>query len=345
MDKLISIVVPVYNAKKYINRCLDSLVNQTYKNTEIILVDDGSKDGSEKVCDSYADKYENITVLHIENGGPSNARNTGIAAANGEYLMFCDSDDYPEKNWCMEFANAIDKYGDNHFFICGMRHIDNVTKNGEEKLVLYNPNEEYTHLAFNSIMDIDEKWLLNGLYIKIFNLKVIKDNGINMDTSLDLGEDCMFILEYLKHFNGDFIMINKPLYNYIQDNSQSLWFKYTPNFYDILVLEQNSMLEFFTIHNVTNKKTFEQHKKWCYMSIYRGFYNSFSHLSKAEAVLDINRILNIKDTEKNIDNCTNILINQKYDDCLRTRSAGKIYGYFQREKRLTKIYNLIKRGK
>lgn len=90
---VISVIVPVYNAEKYLRESLDSIVNQTYKNIEIILVDDGSTDGSSAICDEYADKDVRIKVYHIPNGGVSNARNLGINNANGEYLMFVDSDD------------------------------------------------------------------------------------------------------------------------------------------------------------------------------------------------------------------------------------------------------------
>lgn len=90
---LISIVVPVYNVEKYLSACVDSILNQTYKNLEIILVDDGSTDGSEKICDDYARRHKRIKVIHKENGGLSDARNVGIDAATGDYLAFVDSDD------------------------------------------------------------------------------------------------------------------------------------------------------------------------------------------------------------------------------------------------------------
>ena len=90
---LISIIVPVYNVEKYLRECLDSIINQTYKNIEIILVDDGSTDGSGAICDEYALIDNRISVLHISNGGVSNARNLGIDNAHGEYIMFVDADD------------------------------------------------------------------------------------------------------------------------------------------------------------------------------------------------------------------------------------------------------------
>lgn len=98
MDSLISIIIPVYNVEKYIHECVESVVNQTYKNLEIILVDDGSTDSSGKLCDEFAEKCERIRVIHKTNGGLSSARNAGIEVATGDYLFFLDSDDYITRN-------------------------------------------------------------------------------------------------------------------------------------------------------------------------------------------------------------------------------------------------------
>ena len=94
MNPLISVIIPIYNVEKYLARCVDSIVNQTYKNLEIILVDDGSPDRCPQMCDDYAKKDSRIKVVHKKNGGLSNARNAGMAVATGEYISFIDSDDY-----------------------------------------------------------------------------------------------------------------------------------------------------------------------------------------------------------------------------------------------------------
>lgn len=93
MSKLISVIIPVYNVEKYLEKCIDSVLKQTYSNLEIILVDDGSKDNSGKICDEYAEKDNRIKVIHKENGGLSDARNTGIKNSTGDYLSFLDGDD------------------------------------------------------------------------------------------------------------------------------------------------------------------------------------------------------------------------------------------------------------
>ena len=89
-----SVILPIYNVEKYLNECVESILAQTFKDYEIILVDDGSKDGSGAICDAYAEQYDFIKVIHKENGGSSDARNKGIEAAKGEYIVYIDGDDY-----------------------------------------------------------------------------------------------------------------------------------------------------------------------------------------------------------------------------------------------------------
>lgn len=109
----VSVIVPVYNVEKYLKRCLDSILEQTYGNIEIILIDDGSTDCSGKICDAYAETYTNIKIIHKANMGLSDSRNVGIANARGEYIYFLDSDDYIIRE-CIEilYKNAIENDAD-----------------------------------------------------------------------------------------------------------------------------------------------------------------------------------------------------------------------------------------
>lgn len=102
----ISIIVPVYNVEKYIRRCLDSIAGQTFTDWECICVDDGTPDASGKICDEYAQKDGRFVVIHKENGGVSSARNVGLDVAKGEYVTFCDSDDWVEKEMLEVFYNT-----------------------------------------------------------------------------------------------------------------------------------------------------------------------------------------------------------------------------------------------
>lgn len=109
-NTLISVIVPVYNVEEYLNRCVDSILAQTYQNLEIILVDDGTKDNCDKICDDYAAKDPRIKVIHKENGGLSSARNAGIDIARGEYLGFVDSDDWIEPEMYEHMLKTARKY-------------------------------------------------------------------------------------------------------------------------------------------------------------------------------------------------------------------------------------------
>ena len=108
-NPLITVIVPVYNVEKYIIRCIESVVNQTYKNLEILFVDDGTPDNSAKICQQYADKDSRITVLHKKNGGLSDARNFAMDRMNGDYVTFIDSDDYVSIYYIENLYNALSK--------------------------------------------------------------------------------------------------------------------------------------------------------------------------------------------------------------------------------------------
>ena len=135
---MISVIVPVYNVDNYLNRCLDSIINQSYKNFEIIIVDDGSTDKSPAICDSYSKKYDFISVIHQNNGGLSVARNTGILAAKGNFITYIDSDDLND------FYRHIDNYkkqletlNDESVALCGLTSMENES--------LRNSSFYYTH--------------------------------------------------------------------------------------------------------------------------------------------------------------------------------------------------------
>ena len=109
MDPLVSIIVPVYNVKPYLNRCVNSLLGQSYQNMELLLVDDGSTDGSETLCDEYAAQDARVRVLHKKNGGLSDARNAGVDAAKGEYLSFVDGDDWVSPYYIENLYRALEQ--------------------------------------------------------------------------------------------------------------------------------------------------------------------------------------------------------------------------------------------
>ena len=129
---LISIIVPVYRTEKYLDRCVESIVNQTYKNLEIILVDDGSPDDCPKMCDEWAKKDKRIKVIHKENGGVSSARNIGIKSAKGKYIGFVDSDDYIEKEMYESLIDVLNKNKNLDYIYCDIYDAEKINNHSRE---------------------------------------------------------------------------------------------------------------------------------------------------------------------------------------------------------------------
>ena len=146
-EKLFSIIVPVYNVEKYLNQCVDSLLNQTYKNFEVVLVDDGSPDNSPAICDEYAKKDTRVKVIHKKNGGLSDARNEGVKNASGKYLLFVDSDDYyGDTEFLSKLSENIFKYNSD---LVGFTFRTFINQTGE--------------FYGDGIRDFDEKYLNSGI--------------------------------------------------------------------------------------------------------------------------------------------------------------------------------------
>lgn len=147
----VSVIIPIYNVEKYLEKCLDSIVHQSYKNLEIILVNDGSTDSSSKICEDYQKKDERIIVINKENGGLSDARNKGIDIATGEYITFIDSDDYIHKDMIGELMN-IATNNDADISVCGFQKFF---------------NESDSEIIDNMLLNTD---------IQLFNSQDILDN-------------------------------------------------------------------------------------------------------------------------------------------------------------------------
>lgn len=181
MDKLpfISVVVPVYNVEPYLRRCLDSVITQTYRNLEIILVDDGSTDCSGKICDEYVKKDSRIIIIHKENGGLSDARNVGIKTASADYIAFIDSDDYIEKRclqrlaWILFKNNAdiaiCEYYSGNHNEFPKDREPKKKIECFDSKVMLKNWHGKYKHLETIACNKLYKKTLFteNSIYYPV----------------------------------------------------------------------------------------------------------------------------------------------------------------------------------
>ena len=225
----ISVIIPIYNSKEYINRCIDSLVNQkNFNDYEIILVDDGSSDGSEKVCDEYEKNYKNIKVFHKKNEGVSIARNKGIKESKGDYITFVDSDDYVDEYMLYNFSNAIEKLQSDIIF-CGYNNI--FVKNNKKIIINACKFDNIDLCEFNDkyFKNYYCNYLIHGPYNKIYKSCIIKDNNIKFDENLKICEDAIFVIDCLKKCKT-ISSIEECYYNYMQNGtSDTLIRKFSEN--------------------------------------------------------------------------------------------------------------------
>lgn len=215
MKDLISVVVPIYNVEKYIENCIKSIINQTYDNLEIILVDDGSKDNCGKICDEYATKDNRIKVMHKENGGLSDARNCGLEISNGKYVIFIDSDDWIEKNMIeLLYSNIIKANAD--ISICEFVEEDEQGKVVSQKIY---DNETVVFDSEGAIKDlIIQKTLTNHAWNKLYSKKIF--NNVRYPKG-QLMEDISTTYKLFEN-SKKIIYQNTALYHYLQRSKSIL---------------------------------------------------------------------------------------------------------------------------
>ena len=217
----ISIIVPVYNAEKFIHRCVDSILSQTFSDFELILVDDGSPDGSGAICDVYAEKDSRVRVIHKQNGGPSSARNVGMHAATGNFLMFCDSDDYVSPDWCKRLHDCA--CIDPNAFV-----VSNLWKVINDIQTPYQPVSEENEVT--DYFSLYKKGITAYTVNKIYNHALISRNNLLFDESRSLGEDTVFNAQYCALCHTC-IYIPQPLYYYIK-RCDSISTRYDPYMFE-----------------------------------------------------------------------------------------------------------------
>ena len=216
-NNLISVVMPVYNAEAFLKNSIESVINQTYKNIEMILINDGSSDGSGMICDNYSDQYSRIKVFHKANAGPAAARNFGIERASGELIFFLDADDYISLDALEILEDIYEKTSAN-----------NVIGNFEKIRSNYSEINYDNELKNNVILD--RKAIANYVRVylskpnryslfthcwgRIFEMEIITKNNIRFDEDLHTFEDVKFNFEYLCYVNNLFFL-NKPIYHHL----------------------------------------------------------------------------------------------------------------------------------
>ena len=203
----VSVIVPVYQAEKYLHRCIDSILSQTFTDWECILVDDGSPDRSGAICDEYAQKEDRIRVIHKENGGVSSARNVALGIITGKWLTFVDSDD------CL-YPNALQRWVE----VAEQNNLDLIqchfNREYKEGQVAGEATEVLTAAQY-----ADSENYLTCVWGNLFKSSIVKEHSLRFDEKVGLGEDQIFLLSHMQHCKR-IQRIGDVLYFY-RDNEQS----------------------------------------------------------------------------------------------------------------------------
>lgn len=217
MKGQISIIIPVYNGEKYLHRCLDSVINQSYQELEIIIVNDGSTDASLEICEKYQKKDKRIQIITKENGGVSSARNRGLDMIKTDWLLFLDADDEIPENAIEICCQILEKEPDIDFIAGSHQKITS-------KRVMH---EEFSILPICSEEEISKCYAANVLYHlsygtvwgKLFRSDLIRDHSLQFHEKLSHGEDCLFVFQYLQFSKYPYITEKEIYYYYVNDSS------------------------------------------------------------------------------------------------------------------------------
>lgn len=317
-SKLVSIIIPVYNSEKYIKKCIESLINQSYIHIEIILVDDGLNDESGIICDYYAKKDRRIIVIHKENEGAYIARNIGISMAKGEYISFVNSDDWVEKDYIGFLVDNILNFNSD-LIVCNYKDVY-ISKNniyyGEKRKI----NSEV--LKIDKVMNQD--FFINGLvhpcWGKLYKSNIIKNNNILFE-NLKLSEDTVFNLNYLT-FCKNINILENELYFYAHYDCHS----------SVTSIEYDSIFENYLIVHEYFFQYIKRYKENKYIDIvnktmYPQYYSAFikilmcKNFNRKEKVNILNKALsnnkivdsfNIKQENKSINIINKLIISKQY---------------------------------
>ena len=318
MNYDISVIVPVYNGEKYIEKCFESIKNQTIKNIEVIFVNDGSTDNSKQILDNIkkVNKGVNVKIIHQENKGPGSARNTGIINASGKYIGFVDIDDKPKINMYEKLYSLVEKYNVD-IAVCGFEVVD--SKNNIKEIILPKYKQE-AYLNKNDIKDnVLKRIICNGGETlasqcnKIYRKSIIDKYLIRVDERRSFGEDYMFNLLLLGKIEK-IGFIEEPLYKYIRCNNESLASRYLDNAFDLFT----ESMEF----------RIQRMKEW---GIYTDEYIRIANDKFCDFIYDRvikNELYNKRSTKQKANRIkyyvNNEILQDAADNCLNSR-YGKLY--------------------
>ena len=289
LNSLVSIIIPSYNSEKYIYECVKSIIEQSYSNLEIIIVDDGSTDSSYKICEELGFSDNRIKLLHQKNMGVSSARNRGIKNSKGDYIIFVDSDDFVDLDF-VESLLKLKKEYDCDLPIAGIRTFENY-KTKFTSLITngcfdFRNNEERFCELFDSI-------LFFSPFNKLYDAKIIKEYKLKFSEEFNYGEDLLFNLSYLDYINSiGFKSSKSNLYNYRIEDSNSLSRKYNSNLYFNEKKLSDAILNFLKKNNLNFPKLQKKVNLRLFDCAYNNICTQVGHEKFSNMLFKTNQILN-----------------------------------------------------
>ena len=283
MCKKITIIVPIFNGEKYIERCIKNVMNQRYDNYEAILIDDGSTDGTRLICDQYAQMDNRIFVYTQKNSGVSAARNRGLAMATGEFICFMDSDDQIDENYLKNLVESYDACAGKVQLVIHGCKID-FCKGGVVKETRFVQPEQGRYTPVDILNEIDRKIPLvsvQTVWGNLYRREIIENNSLRFDENVGLTEDYLFNLSYMHKIQAVYIN-NHMDYHYIKTEKETAVHKYHPEYMNTICtiismmqdMVQNQKPEFLAY-------VFEEYCRTIYH-----YYSNYSRNSREER-LDI----------------------------------------------------------
>ncbi|HHW45908.1 MAG TPA: glycosyltransferase family 2 protein [Clostridiales bacterium] len=348
---IITVVLPVYNAEKYLEECVDSVINQTFKDIEILLINDGSTDSSADLCDRLAAKDSRIKVYHRPNSGPSITRNLGIDVAAGEYICFIDSDDYLDPPALEFMYNSITLHNAD-MVMCGFYH--DVEQNGTvvysstvctENKIIFSHEE-----ILDVLIELKSKHLIDSCCNKLYRLSTIRDSGVRMPEG-ELFEDTEFnfrLLPFLKKI----VISDKCFYHYRQRDF-SITKSFQPLKIDYLTARYNTIYQYISSFENIRKELVEFNNFYYIKSVFSCFIDLFfpssdfpTFNSRREFIL---KKINSNTFSKAANNCKG---NNKKDNLIiflaKSKNVLLIYCFcrimFVLKYRMKKLFTKIKEG-
>ena len=294
MKKLVSIIVPIYKIEDYIKSCIKSIVNQTYKNLEIILVDDGSPDNCPSICDDWAEKDSRIKVIHKQNEGLIEARKSGLRIATGDYVSFVDGDDWIEPDMYQNIADAIDEYNPD----CVITQFYYSYPDREDKSRYcfdksYYSRSELENEVFPKML-FDGKYYSFGVYpncwTKVFKRDILEKNLYDVDSRVRMGEDIAFTYPCLMQCNS-LAFVDKALYHY-RINPQSMTKAYDDKLNEIIYLPYEALLNKSKENGVDLSQQLPYYLLYLVNFLIRNEANKNSKFSNKEKTALLNSIVN-----------------------------------------------------